>query len=66
MRAFRRHLFALLVIPAVVFLASTPAHAAGTSAHVAASAVSSSVKLVPGDCPAGTNWDDILQECVPV
>jgi hypothetical protein len=64
MRALRRHLLALLVIPAAVFLASTPAHAAAPSAHVAASAVNTTVKLVPSDCPAGTNWDDILQECV--
>jgi hypothetical protein len=58
MRARPRHLLALLIIPAAVFFAGTPAHAA------AASAGSSAIKVASSDCPAGTNWDDGLQECV--
>lgn len=64
MRALRRHLPALLIAPAAVLVAGLPVHPAGTPAHPAAAAAHAIVKIVPRDCPAGTNWDNALQACV--
>jgi hypothetical protein len=59
MRALPRYFAAPLVIAAAALFAGAPAH------FTAAPAVHPSVhKILPGDCPAGTNWDDVLQECV--
>jgi hypothetical protein len=59
MRALPRYFVAPLAMAAAALFAGAPVHfAAASAAHP------SIHKILPGDCPAGTNWDDILQECV--
>jgi hypothetical protein len=58
MRAIGRYLLAPLFIAAVF-------GSAGVSAHTGAvSTAHSRVQLADPICPAGTNWDDVLQACV--
>jgi hypothetical protein len=59
MRAIRRYFLAPLVVAAAA-LCAVPA------AHFAAASVARPIvgKVVPNDCPAGTNWDDGTQSCV--
>jgi hypothetical protein len=61
MRALPRYFLVPLVMAGAAFFAGAPAHFA------AASVANPTIhKIIPNDCPAGTNWDDILQICVPV
>jgi hypothetical protein len=59
MRALPRYFVAPLVLVAAALFVGAPTHfAAASVAHPGVH------KVLPGDCPAGTNWDDILQACV--
>lgn len=61
MRAITRSRLAPLFIAAAIL-------ATGLSADMAASATThhqAATVAAPSSCPAGTNWDDKLQECVP-
>jgi hypothetical protein len=60
MRAIRRYFLAPLVVAAAALCAGPAAHFAA-AASVAHPIVN---KIVPNDCPAGTNWDDGTQSCV--
>jgi hypothetical protein len=58
MRAIKRLRLASLALAAAAAIAAGPAHLGGTSApHPGALAG-------PQVCPAGSNWDNILQRCV--
>jgi len=59
MRALPRYFVAPLVLAAAALFAGAPVHfAAASVAHPSVH------KVLPSDCPAGTNWDDILHACV--
>jgi hypothetical protein len=46
------------LVAAALFVGAPTHFAAASVAHPGVH------KVLPGDCPAGTNWDDILQACV--
>jgi hypothetical protein len=56
MRALRRVFLTPLIMAAAFMVASAPAHHAAMPAHA-------SVALARA-CPAGTNWDHILNVCI--
>jgi hypothetical protein len=57
MRAIRRLLIAPVILATAVTIAAGPAHQGG---HVAQAG-----SHIPSIwCPAGSNWDNILQRCV--
>ncbi|HUA28491.1 MAG TPA: hypothetical protein VMC03_06370 [Streptosporangiaceae bacterium] len=57
MRAVRRLFVAPLVLAAAAAIAAGPAHLDSTAAHHAQ-------VLAGPQCPAGSNWDNVLQRCV--
>lgn len=58
MRALPRRLLVPLALAAALFSAGAPAAFAATAAHPG-------TKYISQDCPAGTNWDNTTQSCVP-
>jgi len=58
MRALWRRFLAPVVLAAAVLSVAAPAQFA------AAATVHSTIKVAPRACPQGTNWDNILHECV--
>jgi hypothetical protein len=58
MRALPRRLLVSLALAAAVFTIGVPAQIA------AAATTHSTMKYVPHDCPAGTNWDNVTHSCV--
>lgn len=60
MRAITRSRLAPLFIAAAILATGLSADmAAGATTHHPAATVAAP------SCPAGTNWDDVLQQCVP-
>lgn len=57
MRAIRRLCLAPIILATVATIAAGPAHQGG---HVS----QASSRITSYDCPAGSNWDNILQHCV--
>jgi len=57
MRAILRRSLAPLIVAAAIFSAVAPAPFASAAVHQA--------KFIPRACPAGTNWDNATQSCVP-
>ena len=58
MRALLRRSLAPLIVAAAVFSAVAPA-------PFASAAAVHQVKFIPRARPAGTNWDNATQSCVP-
>ena len=59
MRALPRRILVPLTLAAAVFSACMPTQfAAAATAHP-------TMKYISQDCPAGTNWDNTTQSCVP-
>ena len=57
MRAIRRLCLAPIILATAAAIAAGPAH---PSSHVA----QASSRVAAYDCPAGSNWDNILRRCV--
>jgi hypothetical protein len=57
MRAIRRLCLAPIILATAATIAAGPAHQNGHVAHA-------SSRVAAYYCPAGSNWDNILQRCV--
>ena len=56
MRAIRRLCLAPIILATAVTIAAGPTHPGG---HV----IQASSRIAAFECPAGSNWDNILQHC---